>query len=61
MLPVVLVVVELVGDVVLGFHQVLLELLLGIATAAGRIPHLPGGFRAPRIQVALPRLAVLLR
>lgn len=53
-LPVVL--MELVGNVILRFHQVLLEFLFGVPAPPCRVPQLPGRLRTTGIQVggALP-------
>jgi hypothetical protein len=52
--------VELVGDVLLGFHQVLLEFLFGVPAAPGGIPQFPGGLGSARIKVGGPGPAGLL-
>lgn len=59
-MPVVLL-MELVGNVILRFHQVLLEFFFGIAAPPCRVPQLPGRLRTPGIKVGGPMLSRLLR
>ncbi|MFC4398332.1 hypothetical protein [Arthrobacter sedimenti] len=56
----VVVLVELVGNVILRFHQVLLEFFFGITAPPCRVPQLPGRLRTPGIQVGGPLLSCLL-
>jgi hypothetical protein len=52
--------VELVGDVVLGLHQVLLEFLLGIPAPPRGVPQFTRSFGASGVQVGGPQLPGLL-
>lgn len=45
------VLMELVGDVVPRFHQVLLEFLFGVPAAPGSVPQLPGALGSAWIKV----------
>lgn len=58
--PMTAMLVELVGDVVLRLHQVLLEFLLGLPATPRRVPEFPGRLRAGRIQVGRAQLPCLL-
>jgi hypothetical protein len=54
-------VVALIGDVVFGFIEVLLQLFLRVTAPPGRIPQFPGGLRTTGVKVPLPELPRLLR
>ncbi|TQJ58621.1 hypothetical protein FBY30_0856 [Arthrobacter sp. SLBN-83] len=56
----VVVLMELVGNVFLRFHQVLLEFFFSIPAPPCRVPQLPGRLRTPGIQVGSPLLSCLL-
>ena len=47
---------NVVLGVLLGFHQVLLQLFFGVPPAAGGVMQFPGGFGTVWIQICGPRL-----